>query len=318
MVGLDVTHRAMLSAARAEALRATGPPAPWSPTSTPSTGGSISRSMGMTTPQCTTPLAVAPFDPPPLATRAPPHRDRHHPRSVPRAHGRRSPWRRTGLEAERPPSRWTSTETGSSTSSLRPDRLAAVSDYPFERRLGAFPLRNGRTEFRVWAPAPGDPSPCGSAATDHPTEDVGFGVREATVDRPRPARTTSSSSTAKRCPILARAGNPDGLRARAGSSTRGTSPGPTTASRAALDAWSSTSCTSARSRRRGPSTRPSRTWSTSSTLGITVHRVMPVAEVPGTPRVGLRRRLPLRRPVLLRRPAALPAPVDAAHGRASR
>ena len=56
MVGLDVTHRAMLSAAkRRRAARARAGPARWSPTCTPSTGGSTWRSMGMTTPQCTMP-----------------------------------------------------------------------------------------------------------------------------------------------------------------------------------------------------------------------------------------------------------------------
>ena len=29
-----------------------------------------------------------------------------------------------------------------------------MTEYPFERRLGATPLRSGRTEFRVWAPNP--------------------------------------------------------------------------------------------------------------------------------------------------------------------
>ena len=45
----------------------------------------------------------------------------------------------------------------------RPDRLAAVTEFPFQRRLGAIPLRNGRTEFRVWAPKP-DAVRCASAA----------------------------------------------------------------------------------------------------------------------------------------------------------
>ena len=53
MVGLDVTHRAMLSAAKADALREQGHAGRWSPICTASIGGSIWRSMGMTTPQCT-------------------------------------------------------------------------------------------------------------------------------------------------------------------------------------------------------------------------------------------------------------------------
>ena len=55
MVGLDVTHRAMLSAERADALRDTGRAAPSSPTCTPSTASSTSASTATATRQSTTP-----------------------------------------------------------------------------------------------------------------------------------------------------------------------------------------------------------------------------------------------------------------------
>ena len=49
-------------------------------------------------------------------------------------------------------------------------------------------------------------------------------------------------------------------------------------------------------------------------LGITTIELLPVAEFPGAPRLGLRRRLPVGRPLGLRRPAsALQRLVDAAH-----
>ena len=55
LVGLDVTHRAMLSAARAEALREKGHAGAVVADLHASTGGSTSRSMGTTTLQCTMP-----------------------------------------------------------------------------------------------------------------------------------------------------------------------------------------------------------------------------------------------------------------------
>ncbi len=51
---------------------------------------------------------------------------------------------------------------------------------PWEQRLGAEALGDGRYRFRVWAPRP-DAVSVRIAGTDHPMEDVGFGVREATV-----------------------------------------------------------------------------------------------------------------------------------------
>jgi maltooligosyltrehalose trehalohydrolase len=56
-----------------------------------------------------------------------------------------------------------------------------VTEYAFERRLGATPLRNGRTEFRVWAPEP-DELRLRIGGADRPLEDAGYGIYEATVD----------------------------------------------------------------------------------------------------------------------------------------
>ena len=56
-----------------------------------------------------------------------------------------------------------------------------MDEFPFQRRLGAFPLRNGRTEFRVWAPNPDD-IVLRVNGEDHALEPAGFGIFEATVD----------------------------------------------------------------------------------------------------------------------------------------
>ena len=56
-----------------------------------------------------------------------------------------------------------------------------MDEYPFQRRLGAFPLRNGRTEFRVWAPNPGEIA-LRVGGAEHALEPAGFGIFEATVD----------------------------------------------------------------------------------------------------------------------------------------
>jgi maltooligosyltrehalose trehalohydrolase len=58
---------------------------------------------------------------------------------------------------------------------LHPDPL------PFERRLGAHPLPDGRAVFRVWAPRPAEVT-LRVDGTEHPMDDAGYGVREAIVD----------------------------------------------------------------------------------------------------------------------------------------
>src|SRR4051812_49236601 len=55
-----------------------------------------------------------------------------------------------------------------------------MDGFPFQRRLGATTLRNGRTEFRVWAP--GKPVSVRLHGRDTPLEDAGYGVWEATLD----------------------------------------------------------------------------------------------------------------------------------------
>ena len=55
-----------------------------------------------------------------------------------------------------------------------------MSDFPFERRLGAIPHR-GRTEFRVWAPKP-DQVALRVNDAEHALEHAGFGIHEATVE----------------------------------------------------------------------------------------------------------------------------------------
>ncbi len=56
-----------------------------------------------------------------------------------------------------------------------------MDGYPFERRLGAFPLRGGRAELRVWAPrAQAVAVRIGDA--DTPLTHAGYGIHEATVD----------------------------------------------------------------------------------------------------------------------------------------
>jgi maltooligosyltrehalose trehalohydrolase len=56
-----------------------------------------------------------------------------------------------------------------------------MDGYPFQRRLGAFPLRGGRAELRVWAPRPADVH-VEVGGTQHPMTHAGYGIYEATVD----------------------------------------------------------------------------------------------------------------------------------------
>ncbi len=56
-----------------------------------------------------------------------------------------------------------------------------MSEYPFQRRLGAFPLRNGRTEFRVWAQKP-DTVLLRLNGDDHALEPQGHDIYETTLD----------------------------------------------------------------------------------------------------------------------------------------
>ena len=58
---------------------------------------------------------------------------------------------------------------------MHPDPL------PFERRLGAHPLPDGRAEFRVWAPRP-ETVALRVDGREHAMEDAGLGVYEAVVE----------------------------------------------------------------------------------------------------------------------------------------
>jgi maltooligosyltrehalose trehalohydrolase len=59
--------------------------------------------------------------------------------------------------------------------------LVPVTHLPFERRLGAFPLGDGRAEFRVWAPRPAEIT-LRVGGHDHALDDAGLGIREALVE----------------------------------------------------------------------------------------------------------------------------------------
>jgi maltooligosyltrehalose trehalohydrolase len=56
-----------------------------------------------------------------------------------------------------------------------------MATYPFERRLGAFPLGDGRAEFRVWAPRP-ERIVLRAGGRGHPLEPAGQGVFETTIE----------------------------------------------------------------------------------------------------------------------------------------
>jgi maltooligosyltrehalose trehalohydrolase len=53
--------------------------------------------------------------------------------------------------------------------------------YPFQRRLGAFPLHGTSTEFRVWAPNARTVS-VRTGGADHPLAPVGFDIYEGVID----------------------------------------------------------------------------------------------------------------------------------------
>jgi maltooligosyltrehalose trehalohydrolase len=52
-----------------------------------------------------------------------------------------------------------------------------MDGYPFQRRLGAFPVRPGKAEVRVWAPRATD-----VRVGDIRMEPAGYGIYEATID----------------------------------------------------------------------------------------------------------------------------------------
>jgi maltooligosyltrehalose trehalohydrolase len=60
-------------------------------------------------------------------------------------------------------------------------REDALVGYPFERRLGAFPLGDGRAEFRVWAPRP-QRIALRVDGREHRLQHAGLGIHEAVVE----------------------------------------------------------------------------------------------------------------------------------------
>ena len=168
-----------------------------------------------------------------------------------------------------------------------------------------FPLRTGRTEFRVWAPHAGAHRAALDGA-EHALEPT----RASASTRPRSTRrraatTTASSLDGTPLPDPCSRWQPR----RAARAVAGRRPARVRLDRRRLPqppactTRSSTSCTSARSRRRARSTRAIPHLPALAELGVTAIELMPVAEFPGRARLGLRRRLPERRAVLLRRAA---------------
>ena len=152
-----------------------------------------------------------------------------------------------------------------------------MAEFPFQRRLGAFPLRAGRTEFRVWAPNPHEiAAPHGR----HRSRARAVRRRHLRAHRRRRghATTTLSCSTARAArPVLALA---------AGGPAR-----PVPDRRPAEFAWTdgdfrapglhdcvSTSSTSGRSPPRGPSGRDRVSGAEPAALGVTAVELMPVAD----------------------------------------
>ena len=126
-------------------------------------------------------------------------------------------------------------------------------------------------------------------------DDAGHGVYEASRAGASRRRLLLRARRVAGCPIPARAGSP---RACAGPS-RVLDPAPRRSPferSAAARAASSTSCTSARSRPTGTFEAAIPHLRELAELGVTAIEIMPVAEFPGAPRLGLRRRLHLAPP----------------------
>ncbi len=102
------------------------------------------------------------------------------------------------------------------------------AEYPFQRRLGAFPLRSGHTEFRVWAPVPAEVR-LRAGGADHALEHVGHGIYEAALDVPS-GTDYQYVIDGEALPTRARAGSRRACAARRACSTRTRSRGATTPS----------------------------------------------------------------------------------------
>ena len=158
--------------------------------------------------------------------------------------------------------------------------LVPVSELPFERRLGAFPLGDGRAEFRVWAPD-AERIALRVDGRERSLDDAGHGVYEAMVET-LPGVDYAYLVDGAELPDPCSRWQPEGLRGPSRLLDPARSSGPTRAGRRpASTTWSSTSCTSApsppraRSRPAIPHLRGLRE------LGVTAIELMPVAEFPG-------------------------------------
>ena len=213
MVGLDVTHRAMLSAERAEALRATRPrrrrrrrPARLLPP-VPRAGLRAQRHAG-----------------PRRARRRP--RDqarRHRPPSTCRSRSTspraRAAAGRSSISSSAPASAanaHVATDVDAAALHRPPDRadrarLRVSTDVPLPAPARRVPAAHRPHGVPRLGAEPGRRSACASAA---PTTRSSRPASASTRPRSTPTRatTTSSCSTARRCPTRARAGSRDGLR----------------------------------------------------------------------------------------------------------
>ncbi len=134
--------------------------------------------------------------------------------------------------------------------------------------------------------------------------------------RRRCRRTPSPSTAVSRCPTPAASGSPKARTAGRPSSTRPRSRGPTTPGPGLRSrARSSTSCTSARSPPRAPSTPPPTGSTTSSSSGSTVVELLPLAPFPGRHGWGYDGVAPYAVHEPYGGPEALQRFVDAAHAR---
>ena len=255
MVGLDVTHRALPCADRAEGLRASGRAGAF----VADLHAFYRRFHASIYGDPSTPvhdaLAVALADPPgPAAVRAAARGGRHVAGPVPRAH-RRRPLRRTGLE---PNARVAVDVDGAAFIDLLCERIARPAvTFPFQRPLGAVPLRSGRTEFRVWAP--GKQVSVRLGDRDVPMEDAGYGVSEVVLDAGE-GDDYRFVVDGEAHPDPCSRWQPEGIRGPSRIVDPLGFPGPTSTSACpASRTPSSTSSTSARSRPRARSTAPSGT-----------------------------------------------------------
>jgi maltooligosyltrehalose trehalohydrolase len=87
-----------------------------------------------------------------------------------------------------------------------------TATYPFERRLGAFPLGDGRAELRVWAPRPSGIA-VRIEGREHPLEPAGYGVFEATVEA-EPGADYAYVVDGRELPDPCSRWQPEGLRGR--------------------------------------------------------------------------------------------------------